>query len=85
MFQPFTDSLYVGSFASGHTAYISAPLCVCWVLQPRYRMIWGGVILLVMIGLVAADYHFVADVLAGVLVGVVCAWGSLVLVPPGDV
>jgi len=80
-FHPFTDSVSFGGFPSGHTAYISAPLCVCWALLPRYRWLWGGVIFLVMAGLVGADYHFVADVLAGLLVGITCAWGCLVLLP----
>ena len=37
-----------------------------------------------MVGLVGADYHFVADVLGGLLTGMVCAWGSLVLIPVRD-
>ncbi len=78
-FRPLTDSIYYGGFPSGHTAYISAPLCVLWVLAPRFRVVWGGVILLVMVGLVGADYHYVGDVLAGLLTGVLSAWGTLVL------
>jgi len=83
-FHPFVDSVMTGSFPSGHTAYISAPLCVLWVLLPRWRVVWGGVIGLVMIGLVAANYHFVADVLAGLWTGVVSAWGTLVLMKRAD-
>jgi membrane-associated phospholipid phosphatase len=83
-FHPFSESMWFGAFPSGHTAYISAPLCVFWVLAPRYRIFWGGVIALVMFGLVAADYHFVGDVLGGLLTGMACAWGSLVLMPPRD-
>ncbi len=78
-FHPFSNSIYYGGFPSGHTAYISAPLCVLWVLAPRWRVVWGGVIFLVMLGLVGADYHYVGDVLAGLLTGVLCAWGTLVL------
>lgn len=83
-FHPFSTSLWFGAFPSGHTAYISAPLCVLWVLAPRYRVFCGGVIALVMIGLVAAGYHFVGDVLGGLLTGMACAWGSLVLMPARD-
>ena len=83
-FKPFTDSYFYGGFPSGHTSYIAAPLCVLWVLLPRWRVVWGGVIGMVMLGLVGADYHFVGDVLGGLLTGVLCAWGSLVLMNQDD-
>jgi membrane-associated phospholipid phosphatase len=83
-FHPFANSMLFGGFPSGHTSYISAPLCVLWVMVPRFRWLWGGVIVLVMFGLVAANYHFVGDVLGGLLTGMACAWGSLVLVPVRD-
>ena len=78
-FHPFTNSYFYGSFPSGHTAYISAPLGVLWALRPRWRPVCGAVIALVMFGLVGADYHYLADVLAGLLTGTICAWGTLVL------
>ncbi|WP_298215644.1 phosphatase PAP2 family protein [Acidocella sp.] len=82
-FHPFAESVLYGSFPSGHTAYAAAPLGVCWALRPRLRPLWGGTLLLVMAGLVAADYHYLSDVLAGLLTGGVCAWGSLVLTRRG--
>ncbi len=78
-FHPFTDGFLFGGFPSGHTAYIAAPMCVLWVLVPRFRVVWAGVTVLVMLGLVGAGYHFVGDVLAGLLTGVLCAWATLVL------
>jgi membrane-associated phospholipid phosphatase len=81
-FRPFTDSYFYGSFPSGHTAYISAPLGVLWALEPRWRPACGAIIALVMFGLVAADYHYIADVLAGLLTGTACAWATLVLLRP---
>ncbi len=83
-FHPFINSVFYGSFPSGHTTYIAAPLCVLWVLLPRYRLVWGGIIAMVMAGLVAANYHFVGDVLAGLLTGIGCAWLSLVLMKQGN-
>ncbi len=80
-FHPLATGMLYGAFPSGHTSYIAAPLCVLWVKVPRYRWLWGGLIGLVMLGLVGAGYHFVADVLGGLLTGMACAWGSLVLVP----
>jgi membrane-associated phospholipid phosphatase len=81
-FHPLTGSILYGGFPSGHTAYISAPLGVLWVLRPRYRLVWGTVMFLVMLGLVGAGYHFVGDVLAGLITGLLCAWGSLILLTP---
>jgi membrane-associated phospholipid phosphatase len=81
-FSPFTDNILFGSFPSGHTAYIAAPMGVLWMLRPRLRVVWGGIIALVMLGLVGANYHFCADVLAGLMTGALCAWGTLVLYPP---
>jgi membrane-associated phospholipid phosphatase len=81
-FQPFSSSYLYGGFPSGHTAYISAPLGVLWALAPQWRPVCAAIIAFVMFGLVAADYHFLADVLAGLITGTVCAWGTLVLARP---
>jgi len=80
-FSPLTDNTLYGAFPSGHTAYIAAPLSVLWVLRPRLRVVWGGLVALVMLGLVGANYHFCADVLAGLMTGALCAWGTLRLYP----
>lgn len=82
-FTPFTDSNLYGAFPSGHTAYIAAPLCLmCW-LAPRYKAVWLGLIGMVMVGLVAAGYHYPADVVAGFFVGWVSAAGVAVVLPMG--
>jgi membrane-associated phospholipid phosphatase len=72
-FHPFTNSFLYGGFPSGHTAYISAPMCLlCW-LAPRYRAVWIAIMALVMAGLVGAGYHFVGDVVAGFFTGLAAA------------
>jgi membrane-associated phospholipid phosphatase len=78
-FHPFTNNYLYGSFPSGHTAYITAPMVVLWALAPRYRALWGGIVGMVMLGLVGADYHFVGDVIAGFFTGLAAAAGTLVL------
>ncbi len=78
-FHPFDTGWLYGSFPSGHTAYITAPVVVLWSLVPRYRPLWGGILALVMIGLVGAGYHFVGDVIAGLFTGMAAAAGTLVL------
>ena len=81
-FHPFTDNAFYGSMPSGHTTFIAAPICVLWVLVPQLRWVWAGLTGLVMLGLVGGNYHFVADVVAGLLTGMICAWGSLMVVRP---
>jgi membrane-associated phospholipid phosphatase len=72
-FQPFTDSTLYGGFPSGHTAYISAPLCLlCW-LVPQYRAAWITIMVIVMAGLIGAGYHFVGDTIAGFFTGLAAA------------
>jgi membrane-associated phospholipid phosphatase len=78
-FHPFTTGWQFGGFPSGHTAYITAPMCVLWQLAPRWRVAWGGLIAMVMTGLVGAGYHFPADVVAGFFTGLAAAVCSLVL------
>jgi membrane-associated phospholipid phosphatase len=79
---PFTDSQLFGAFPSGHTSYIAAPLCVLWAMAPRARPFACFMIALVMAGLVLASYHFLADVLAGLMVGILSAWATLSLMRP---
>jgi membrane-associated phospholipid phosphatase len=76
-FHPLATSYLYGSYPSGHTAYMAAPLGVVWALRPRLRWLAVVAISLVMLGLVGADYHFVGDVLAGLAVGLLSSAGTL--------
>ncbi len=82
-FHPFATSWLYGAFPSGHTSYIAAPMGVLWWLAPRWRLVWGGVVALVMIGLVGAGYHYVGDVIAGLGVGIAAAAGTVAWLRPG--
>ncbi len=82
-FHPFIESIMFGAFPSGHTSYAAAPLGVLWIMRPHWRPVAGAIVLLVMIGLVCADYHFVSDVLGGLLTGGFCAWAAVRLMEPG--
>ncbi|HVU36514.1 MAG TPA: phosphatase PAP2 family protein [Opitutaceae bacterium] len=68
------------SFPSGHTTQMSAVAGVVWVAAPRWR--WLGVLLvaLVTLGLWAADFHFVGDILAGATLGGSCGVGTHALI-----
>jgi membrane-associated phospholipid phosphatase len=81
-FHPFANDWLYGSFPSGHTSYIAAPMLVLMALRPRYAALSAGVLLLVMFGLVGAGYHYVGDVVAGFFVGLASAAGAIVLLQP---
>jgi membrane-associated phospholipid phosphatase len=70
-FHPFHGGIAYGSFPSGHAARMAAVAAVVWIVYPRWR--WAGVAasLVVIIGLLATDYHFVGDVIAGAFVGAI--------------
>jgi membrane-associated phospholipid phosphatase len=77
-FHPFQHGDDTGSFPSGHAARIAGFAGVSWLAVPRWR--WLIVVLTVpmLIALVAMNYHFVSDVIAGgVLGGVVSAYAAL--------
>ncbi len=81
-FHPFATSWLYGAFPSGHTSYIAAPMGVLWWLVPRWRLLWGGIVGLVMVGLVGAGYHFIGDVVAGLFVGLGAAAGTVAWLRP---
>ncbi len=58
------------SFPSGHTARVTAPFAVLWQRVARLRLLWAVPTLVIAAGLVASDYHFVGDCIAGAYVGV---------------
>lgn len=68
-FHPFESSPWYGSFPSGHTARTVAVAAAAWVGYPRWR--WAAVLgsAAVAVGLVGMNYHFIGDVVAGVVVG----------------
>jgi membrane-associated phospholipid phosphatase len=78
---PFTQTAYFGSFPSGHTAYIAAPMFVLWWRLPQYRAVWIAIVFVVMIGLVGSGYHFVADVISGFFLGLAAATGTVAVWP----
>lgn len=79
-FFPFHGGTSYGSFPSGHATAITTPMAVLWAKVPRYRVLWAGLILVVAAGLIAADFHFVSDVMAGFFLGMTVAAGSMTLI-----
>jgi membrane-associated phospholipid phosphatase len=72
-FHPFQTGDDVGSFPSGHAARIAAFLGVFWLAYPRWRIACLLLGLPLVASLVALNYHFVSDVIAGTCLGAIAA------------
>ena len=75
-FHPFQRGDDVGSFPSGHAARILAFAGVWLIAMPRSRSVQIVVIVLsasMLVSLVAMNYHFVSDVIAGSVLGGIVA------------
>jgi membrane-associated phospholipid phosphatase len=78
-FRPFQHGDDIGSFPSGHAARILAFAAVWWIANPRSRIVCVVVSLPMLISLVAMNYHFVSDVIAGsTLGGIVGAYAAAI-------
>jgi len=68
-FAPFHGGQGWASFPSGHDMVVCAAAGCLWVLLPSLRPLYLLVALLVSVGLLVADYHWLSDILAGALFG----------------
>jgi membrane-associated phospholipid phosphatase len=69
-FNPFHGGKGFAAFPSGHMAAICFAMTVLWICYPRLRAAYAAVIMVVAIGLMGANYHFLSDVIAGGFLGV---------------
>ncbi|MGA2031056.1 MAG: phosphatase PAP2 family protein [Thermoguttaceae bacterium] len=70
-FHPFQRGAAYGAFPSGHASLVCCCLSVLWLAYPRGRWFYALACALVCALLVAMNYHFVGDVVAGVLLGTI--------------
>jgi membrane-associated phospholipid phosphatase len=68
-FFPFHGGSAYASFPSGHMTAACSVMSVAWLLLPRWRGLWATIILSCGAGLIAMDYHFLSDVIAGFFLG----------------
>jgi membrane-associated phospholipid phosphatase len=68
-FQWFRGGEIFGSFPSGHTTAICAAASIVWIAWPAWRWLVLTVVVLVVVGLVGDNYHFVGDTIAGATLG----------------
>jgi membrane-associated phospholipid phosphatase len=77
-FHPFRSGDDNGSFPSGHAARILGFVAPLWIGFPRVRWVCGIAAAPMLAALVAMNYHFVSDVIAGsVLGGIVGTYAAL--------
>jgi membrane-associated phospholipid phosphatase len=72
-FHPFQRGDDIGSFPSGHAARIFGFAVVWWIAIPRSRFICVTLCAPMLVSLVATNYHFVGDVIAGSVLGAIVA------------
>jgi membrane-associated phospholipid phosphatase len=76
-FHPFQRGDDIGSFPSGHAARILAFATVWLIAMPRGRTVVIVLSAPMLVSLVAMNYHFVSDVIAGgVLGGIVAVYAA---------
>jgi membrane-associated phospholipid phosphatase len=77
-FHPFHADDDEGSFPSGHAARIAGFLGIFWITLPKFRWLYTVIAAPMLIALVAMNYHFVGDVIAGSVLGaIVAAWATM--------
>jgi membrane-associated phospholipid phosphatase len=69
-FNWFHGGATTSGFPSGHMAVFAALAAAVWRCYPRYRSLCLLSTLLLGVALVATNYHFLSDVIAGAYVGV---------------
>jgi len=67
------------SFPSGHMALACAVFAVLWIWYPKLRFAYLIITALIAVLLIAGNYHFLSDVIAGAFVGISTALLTIVI------
>ena len=78
-FDLFHGGAGYASFPSGHTSVTCAVISVLWILHPKLRALYLLLVLAITVGLIAANYHFLSDIIAGAFVGASTGWMATAL------
>lgn len=73
-FNWFHGGASYAAFPSGHTTVTVAAMTILWIVCPYWGWLSVLTSLLVMIGLVGLNYHFVGDVIGGAFLGGLTAY-----------
>ena len=63
-------------FPSGHMAVFSTLIAALWRVYPRYRYPYAIALTLLSVALIATNYHFLGDVVAGLYLGLFVEAGT---------
>jgi membrane-associated phospholipid phosphatase len=69
-FHPFHGGSDFDSFPSGHSAAVCAVAVILWTYLPMIRAFCAATVAAILASLVAGDFHFLSDVIAGAFVGI---------------
>jgi membrane-associated phospholipid phosphatase len=83
-FEPFHGGPGYQAFPSGHTTAICAVLSVLWICYPRFRVLYALCMVAVAVALVAANFHFLGDVIAGAFLGISTGWLTVAIWEAGS-
>ncbi len=64
------------SFPSGHMTVFTTLAVACWLISPKYRNACLAAIVALGVALIATDYHYLSDVIAGGYLGMVVLVGT---------
>ena len=78
-FNPFHGGPVYTSFPSGHTAVLCAVVAVLWVCYPKFRPLYVVCVLVTAVSLIASNFHFVSDVIAGIFLGTSIGWITMAM------
>lgn len=76
-FDAFNFDYANASFPSGHATTAGAILAFGWLAFPRGRPVWAVVAIVIAVSRIVVGAHFPSDVVAGLIVGGLCATASL--------
>lgn len=57
-----------GSFPSGHTTFVTITALSLLIVYPRFFWLWIGLILVIILDLIALNYHFLGDCFAALAI-----------------
>lgn len=73
-FHFFQTSAWKGSFPSGHSTEMAFICCVMYLAYHKYKYVWCLPVIMMVMGQVLQNFHFLGDCLAGVGLGVLVAY-----------
>jgi len=68
---------HYSGFPSGHMAVFSVLVIALWKFYPRYWPAYCGFLSLLALALIATDYHFLSDLIAGAYLGLLVYYFTL--------